>query len=136
MLGYRSTKKFFKTKLKLFLLKNFKIMNLRNKVTLIGHLGMDPEVKQTDGGHKLAKVSLATNESFKNNKGEKVTETMWHNLFAWGKTAEFMGKYLQKGSEVVVEGKLINRNYTDKTGVKKYITEIQVNDLVIVGSRK
>ena len=111
-------------------------MNLRNKVTLIGHLGMDPEVKQTDGGHKLAKVSLATNESFKNNKGEKVTETMWHNLFAWGKTAEFMGKYLQKGSEVVVEGKLINRNYTDKTGVKKYITEIQVNDLVIVGSRK
>ena len=111
-------------------------MNLRNKVTLIGNLGMDPEVKQTDGGHKLAKVSLATNESFKNNKGEKVTETMWHNLIAWGKTADFMGKYLQKGSEVVVEGKLINRNYTDKTGVKKYITEIQVNDLVIVGSRK
>ena len=111
-------------------------MNLRNKVTLIGNLGMDPEVKQTEGGHKLAKVSLATNESFKNNKGEKVTETMWHNLVAWGKTAEIMGKYLQKGSEVVIEGKLINRNYTDKAGVKKYITEVQVNDLVIVGSRK
>lgn len=136
MAGYQSTKKLFLTKLKLFLSKNFKIMNLRNKVTLIGNLGMDPEVKDTDGGHKLAKASLATNESFKNNKGEKVTETMWHNLVAWGKTAEFMGKYLQKGSEVVIEGKLINRNYTDKAGVKKYITEVQVNDLVIVGSRK
>ena len=136
MLGYRSTKNLFLTKVKLFLFKNFKTMNLRNKVTLIGNLGMDPELKDTDGGHKLAKVSLATNESFKNNKGEKVQETMWHNLVAWGKTAEFMGKYLQKGSEVVVEGKLINRNYTDKAGVKKYITEVQVNDLVIVGTRK
>jgi single-strand DNA-binding protein len=109
---------------------------IRNKVTLIGNLGNDPEMKETDGGYKLAKVSLATNESYKNNKGEKVTETMWHNLVAWGKTAEFMSKYLQKGSEVVVEGKLINRNYTDKSGVKKYVSEIQVNDLLIVGSRK
>jgi single-strand DNA-binding protein len=109
---------------------------LRNKVTLIGNLGMDPEVKETEGGHKLAKVSIATSESYKNAKGEKVTETMWHNLIAWGKTAEFMSKYLQKGSEVVVEGKLINRNYTDKTGVKKYVTEVQVNDLLMVGSKK
>ena len=111
-------------------------MNLRNKVTLIGNLGMDPEVKDIEGGRKRAKISLATNESFKNSKGEKVTETMWHNLVAWGKTAEYMSKYLQKGSEVVVEGKLINRNYTDKAGVKKYITEVEVNDLVIVGNRK
>jgi single-strand DNA-binding protein len=109
---------------------------LRNKVTLIGNLGMDPEIKDLDGGRKLAKVSIATNESYKNTKGEKVTETQWHNLVAWGKTADFMGKYLQKGSEIVVEGKLINRNYTDKEGVKKYVTEIQVNDLLIVGSRK
>jgi single-strand DNA-binding protein len=109
---------------------------IRNKVTLIGNLGNDPEMKETDGGNKLAKVSLATNESYKNSKGEKVTETMWHNLVAWGKTAEFMSKYLQKGTELVVEGKLINRNYTDKSGVKKYISEIQVNDLLIVGSRK
>ena len=111
-------------------------MNLRNKVTLIGNLGMDPEIKELESGRKHAKVSLATNDSFKNNKGEKVTETMWHNLVAWGKTAEIMGKYLQKGSEVVIEGKLINRNYTDKSGVKKYITEVEVNDLVLVGSRK
>ncbi|HEX5002239.1 MAG TPA: single-stranded DNA-binding protein [Bacteroidia bacterium] len=109
---------------------------LRNKVTLIGNLGMDPEFKELDSGRKLAKVSLATNESYKNIKGEKVSETQWHNLIAWGKTAEFMTKYLQKGSEVVVEGKLVNRNYTDKEGVKKYVTEIQVNDLLIVGNRK
>ncbi|MBL0342029.1 MAG: single-stranded DNA-binding protein [Bacteroidetes bacterium] len=109
---------------------------LKNKVTLIGNLGMDPEIKDTDGGHKRAKVSLATNESFKNSKGEKVTETIWHNLIAWGKTAEFMGKYLQKGNEVVIEGKLINRNYTDTSGVKKYITEVQVNDFLVVGARK
>lgn len=109
---------------------------IRNKVTLIGNLGTDPEIKETDGGYKIAKASLATNESYKNSKGEKVTETMWHNLVAWGKTAEFMTKYLQKGTEVVVEGKLINRNYTDKSGVKKYVSEIQVNDLLIVGSRK
>jgi single-strand DNA-binding protein len=110
--------------------------SLKNKVTLIGNLGMDPELKELDSGRKLAKVSIATNESYKNNKGEKVTETQWHNLVAWGKTAEFMGKYLQKGSEVVIEGKLINRNYTDKDGAKKYITEIQVNDMLIVGTRK
>jgi single-strand DNA-binding protein len=135
MTVYRKNWFFIKSKLKIFLLKNFKAMNLRNKVTLIGNLGMDPELKETEGGHKLAKVSLATSEKFKNNKGENVTETMWHNLVAWGKTAEIMSKYLQKGSEVVVEGKLINRNYTDKAGVKKYITEILVNDLVLVGGR-
>lgn len=127
----------FTTKIKLFLFKNFKIMNgLKNKVTLIGNLGMDPELKEIEGGRKLVKVSIATNESYKNSKGEKVEETMWHNLIAWGKTAEFMGKYLKKGSEVVVEGKLINSNYTDKTGVKKYVTEVQVNDFLMVGSRK
>ena len=110
---------------------------LRNKVTLIGFLGMDPELHILEGNRKLAKVSIAINESYKNAKGEKVTETQWHNLVAWGKTAEFMSKYLQKGSEVVVEGKLVNRNYyTNKAGVKSYITEIEVRDLLIVGNRK
>ncbi len=137
MIGYRSTKQFFKTKLNIFLFKNFKIMNgLKNKVTLIGNLGMDPEIKEIEGGRKLAKVSLATNESYKNNSGEKVTETMWHNLVAWGKTAEYMEKYLHKGTEVVVEGKLINNNYTDKNGIKRYNTEVEVNEMMIVGSRK
>ncbi|MCW3103143.1 MAG: single-stranded DNA-binding protein [Bacteroidetes bacterium] len=109
---------------------------LRNKVQLIGNLGMNPEVKTLDGGKKLAKMSIATNETYKNSKGEKVTETQWHNLIAWGKTATIIEKYLVKGSEVAVEGKLINRNYTDKEGVKRYITEIQVNDVLMIGANK
>lgn len=109
---------------------------LRNKVQLIGHLGMNPEVKALTDGKKLAKVSIATNETYKNAKGEKVTETQWHNLIAWGKTAGIMEKYLSKGSEVAIEGKLINRNYTDKEGVKRYVTEIQVSDLLMIGTNK
>jgi single-strand DNA-binding protein len=109
---------------------------LRNKVQLIGNLGMNPEIKTLDGGKKLAKMSIATNETYKNSKGEKVTETQWHNLIAWGKTVNIIEKYLSKGSEVAIEGKLINRNYTDKEGVKRYITEIQVNDLLLIGGSK
>ncbi|MFN0274315.1 MAG: single-stranded DNA-binding protein [Chitinophagales bacterium] len=107
---------------------------LKNKVQLIGNLGMAPEVKDINGT-KLVKFSIATNESYKNSKGEKVTETQWHSLIAWGKIAEIAEKYLQKGSEVAIEGKLINRNYTDKTGVKRYITEVQVNDLLMLGQK-
>ena len=109
---------------------------LRNKVQLIGNLGMNPEIKTVDGGKKLAKMSIATNESYKNAKGEMVKETQWHNLIAWGKTADIIEKYLEKGSEVAIEGKLINRNYTDKDGAKRYITEIQVNELVMLGDKK
>jgi single-strand DNA-binding protein len=109
---------------------------LRNKVQLIGNLGMNPEIKTVDGGKKLAKMSIATNESYKNAKGELVKETQWHNLIAWGKTADIIEKYLEKGSEVAIEGKLINRNYTDKDGAKRYITEIQVNELVMLGDKK
>ncbi|MDF2437495.1 MAG: single-stranded DNA-binding protein [Bacteroidota bacterium] len=109
---------------------------LRNKVQLIGNLGMNPEIKVLDGGKKLAKMSIATNETYKNAKGEKITETQWHNLIAWGKTVAVIEKYLSKGSEVAIEGKLINRNYTDKEGVKRYITEIQVNELLLIGSGK
>ncbi len=110
--------------------------NLKNKVQLIGNLGMDPEVKTVNGNSKLAKFSIATNESYKNTKGEKVTETQWHNLVAWGKTADFVEKYLVKGIEIVVDGKLINRNYTDKNDIKRYITEVQVNDVLIVSHKK
>ncbi len=109
---------------------------LRNKVQLIGNLGMDPEVKALDGGKKLAKMSIATNETYKNAKGEKVTETQWHNLIAWGKTAEIVEKFLKKGSEVAVEGKLINRNYTDKEGIKRYVTEIEVSEVLMLDSKK
>ncbi len=109
---------------------------MRNKVTLIGNLGQNPEVKEFNGGNKLAKFSIATNETYKNKAGEKVTDTQWHNLTAWGKTAEIVEKYLKKGSEVAVEGKLLNRNYTDKEGVKRYVTEIQVSELVMFGGKK
>ncbi len=109
---------------------------MRNKVTLIGNLGQNPEVKELNGGNKLAKFSIATNETYRNKEGEKVTDTQWHNLIAWGKTAEIVGKYLKKGSEVAVEGKLLNRNYTDKEGVKRYVTEIQVSELLMLGGKK
>jgi single-strand DNA-binding protein len=109
--------------------------SLRNKVQLIGNLGKSPEIKSTDAGKKWARFSVATDETYTNNKGEKVKETQWHNLVAWGKMAEIIEKYLDKGSEVAIEGKLINRDYTDKDGVKKYISEIQVNEMLMLGGK-
>jgi single-strand DNA-binding protein len=106
---------------------------LKNKVQLIGNLGNAPEVRNTESGKKLVRFSVATNEQYKNAKGEKVTETQWHNLIAWGKVADIVEKYLTKGTEVAIEGKLINRNYMDKEGNKKYITEIQVTELLMLG---
>jgi single-strand DNA-binding protein len=106
---------------------------LKNKVQLIGNLGNTPEVRNTESGKKLVRFSVATNEQYKNAKGERVTETQWHNIIAWGKVADIAEKYLVKGTEVAIEGKLVNRNYTDKEGNKKYITEIQVNELLMLG---
>lgn len=106
---------------------------LKNKVQLIGNLGNNPEVKTLDGGKKMARFSVATNETYRNAKGEKVVETQWHSLIAWGKVAEIAEKFLQKGSEVALEGKLINRSYNDKDGNKKYVTEVQVNELLMLG---
>ncbi len=108
---------------------------LRNRVQLIGNLGNAPEIRKTETGKKLVRFSVATNESYKNSNGEKVTDTQWHNLVAWGKLADIAEKFLNKGTEVAIEGKLINRNYTDKEGIKKYITEIQVNELLLLGSK-
>lgn len=108
---------------------------LRNKVQLIGNLGNDPEIITLDSGKKLAKFSIATNESYKNAQGEKVTETQWHNLIAWNKTAEIVEKYLEKGKEIAIEGKLTSRSYDDKDGNKKYITEVVVNELLMLGNK-
>ena len=108
---------------------------LKNKVQLIGNLGNAPEVRTTETGKKLVKFSVATNEIYRNANGEKIKETQWHNLIAWGKLADIAEKYLLKGSEVAIEGKLINRNYTDKEGNKKYVSEIQVNELLLLGSK-
>ena len=108
---------------------------LRNKVQLIGNLGNNPEVITLDSGKKLAKFSIATNETYKNGQGEKITDTQWHNVVAWNKTAEIIEKYVTKGSEIAVEGKLVTRSYEDKEGIKKYITEIVVNELLMLGSK-
>ncbi|HJV20834.1 MAG TPA: single-stranded DNA-binding protein [Sediminibacterium sp.] len=105
---------------------------MKNKVQLIGNLGQEPDVKTIGEDRKVAHLSVATNENYRNAKGEKVTETQWHNIVAWGKLAELAEKYLHKGTEVVIEGKLINRNYTDKQGVKRYVTEVQANELLIL----
>ena len=110
-------------------------MNLRNKVQLIGNLGMDPEVKEMKNGKKMAKFSLATNETYKNSAGEKVTDTQWHNIVIWGPPADVAERFLQKGSEVAVEGKLINRSYNDKEGNKCYITEVEVRDILLLGKK-
>ena len=130
------------------------MFSLRNKVQLIGNLGKSPDVKNTEAGKKLVRFSVATNETYTNTKGEKVNffsvatnetytntkgekvkETQWHNLVAWGKVADIAEKYLDKGSEVAIEGKLISKDYLDKEGVKKYVTEIQVNELLLLGSK-
>ena len=105
---------------------------LRNKVQLIGNLGMNPEVKELEGGRKVAKFTLATNEYYNNKKGEKVQETQWHNIVAWGKTAELMEQLLDKGKEVMLEGKLTNRTWDDKDGNKRYITEVVANDFLLM----
>ncbi len=109
---------------------------LRNKVQLIGNLGKAPEIKTLESGKKMARFTLATNESYRNAKGEKITDTQWHNLVAWGKVAEIAEKFLVKGKEVAIEGKLVSRSYNDKEGQKKQVTEIQVNELLLLGSRQ
>jgi single-strand DNA-binding protein len=108
---------------------------LKNKVQLIGNLGKAPEIINTESGKKLARFSLATNESYRNAQGEKITETQWHNVVAWGKTAALAEKYLQKGTEVALEGKLVSRSYVAKDGNKKYVTEIQVNEILLFGNK-
>jgi single-strand DNA-binding protein len=108
---------------------------LRNKVQLIGRLGAKVEVKTLESGKTVGHVTLATNETYKNQKGEKITETTWHNLVIWGKTGENLARYTDKGSEVGIEGKLTNRSYTDKNGEKRYVTEIVVSDFLLMDKR-
>lgn len=110
--------------------------NLRNRVQLIGNLGTTPEVIEFKEGRKLVKFTLATNESYKNKKGETIKETQWHNIVAWGNSAKIAEQYLEKGKEVCVEGKLSNRNYEDKDGVKRYVTEIVVQDILMLGKKQ
>lgn len=102
---------------------------------LIGNLGNAPEIRTLESGKKMARFSMATSEVYRNAKGERITETQWHNLVAWGKLAEIAEKFLTKGKEVAVEGKLVSRSYNDKEGNKKYVTEIQVNEMLLLGTK-
>lgn len=108
---------------------------LKNNVQLIGRLGNDPELRTFDSGKKMTSFSLATNETYYNNKGEKVEDTQWHNIVAWGKKAETIESYLKKGSEIAIQGKLVNRKY-EKEGVTKYITEINLNEMLMLDKKE
>ena len=106
---------------------------MKNTAQLIGHVGNDPEIKTFDGGRKLANLTIATNDSYKNDKGEKVEQTEWHKVVAWGKTVELIEKYVTKGLQIGIEGKLTHRSYDDKNGEKRYITEVVVNEVLLLG---
>lgn len=110
--------------------------NLKNSVRLIGFLGAAPEVKEFGNQKKVATMSIATKDIYKNEKGEKVEDTQWHNLVAWNQQATIAEKYLQKGSELSIEGKLVNRNYTDKQGIKRYMTEIVVSEILLMNKKQ
>jgi single-strand DNA-binding protein len=106
---------------------------MRNKVQLIGHVGQDPEIKTLEGGRKLANITIATNDVYYKENGDKVENTEWHKVTAWGKTAEIVEKYVTKGKEIAIEGKLTHRSYEDKEGIKRYVTEVVANELVLIG---
>ncbi len=103
---------------------------LRNSVQLIGHIGKDIELKSFDNGNQLAKLIVATNEYYKDANGEKVQETQWHNIAAWGKLAEVMSSTLVKGNEVAIQGKLVYRSYEDKEGVTRYVSEVVAKEFI------
>ncbi len=115
--------------------KSYLMNTLRNKVQLIGNLGNDPEIITLETGKKLAKFSLATNENYKDASGEKQTKTHWHNLVAWGKAADIIEKYITKGKEIAIEGKLSTRSYETKEGENRYVTEVIVNELLMLGNK-
>ncbi len=106
--------------------------NLRNRVQLIGHLGKDVEFKELENGNALARVSIATKEIFQNSKGERVVDVQWHQLVGWGKLAEMMQVLCKKGKEVVVQGKLTHRTYEDKNGQMRFLSEIVVNEFMLL----
>lgn len=110
-------------------------MNMRNRVTLIGRLGKEPEIIKLESGKVKARFTVATNDPYKNSEGETVEDVEWHNLVAWGKLAENIGKYLKKGSEAAFEGKITSRKYEDKDGVSRNFTEIVVNDMLLLDKK-
>jgi single-strand DNA-binding protein len=119
----------------LLYLKINTMSNLKNRVQLIGNLGDNPEITELESGKSVAKFSIATNETYKNAAGEKVTNTQWHNVVAWNKTAELMENLLQKGSEVLLTGKLTHRSYETKEGEKRYVTEVLCSEFLLLDKK-
>ena len=109
---------------------------LKNKVHLIGNLGFDPEVREIAKGRKVARRSVATNDSYRNADGEKGTDTQWHTVVAWGQTAEMVERLLRKGSPLILEGRLVHRSYEAKDGTKRYITEVVMNNFQLLPGKR
>ncbi|WP_353147535.1 single-stranded DNA-binding protein [Flavobacterium sp.] len=105
---------------------------MKNRVQLIGHVGQEPEIKNLEEGKKLANISVATNEVYYRENGDKVEQTQWHRVTAWGKTAEIIERFVTKGKEIAIEGKLIHRSYEDKNGEKRFITEVVANEILLL----
>ncbi|MDE3741121.1 single-stranded DNA-binding protein [Maribacter polysaccharolyticus] len=108
---------------------------IRNHVQLIGNVGQEPTVTNLESGKKVARFPLATNESYKDNKGEKQTDTNWHTVVAWGKTAEIIEKYADKGKEIGVVGKLKSRTFTANDGNQRYVTEVVADEILLMGTK-
>jgi single-strand DNA-binding protein len=108
---------------------------MKNRVQLIGRVGQDPEVKTLEGGKKLVSISIATNDYYFKENGEKVEQTEWHRVTAWGKTADIVEKFVVKGKEIAIEGKLSHRSYDDKDGNKRYVTDIIANEVLLIGGK-
>ena len=111
---------------------NLILYAMKNSVQLIGNVGQEPEIKNLEGGKKLANISIATNEVYYRENGDKVEQTQWHRVTAWGKTAEIIERFVTKGKEIAIEGKLTHRSYDDKDGNKRFITEVVANEILLI----
>ena len=116
-------------------LKHFIMNALRNKVQIIGRLGQDPKQITFEEGKSKVNFSVATNESYRDGEGDKIEKTQWHEVVAWGSLGDIMGRYLKKGSEVAIEGRIQYRTYDDKDGATRYVTEIIAKDLLMLDKR-
>ena len=110
--------------------------NLRNQVQLMGHLGTEPELKEFESGTQKVNFTMATNESYKNKEGEFVNETQWHKISAWNGTAKYAQKYLSKGMEIMLQGKITYNSYEDKNGIKRYVTEIVADQIMMISKKE
>lgn len=108
---------------------------IKNHVQLIGNVGIEPTITNLESGKKVARLSLATNENYKDRKVEKQTDTNWHTVVAWGKVAEIIEKYVTKGKEIGISGKLKTRSYETEDGNQRYVTEVEANEILLMGSK-